>query len=100
VEQVNRTETAADWTGWLVFGLPALVLLAWFLPGRVRLVSAMATAQRMLSGAPEHILAARAAYSLPYKTLRRYTKDPFGDLAAGRHDQLVTALREEAGLRG
>lgn len=98
VEQVNETEKAADWVGRLVFALPALVLLAWFVPGRIRLVTAMATAQRTLSGAPEHVLAARAAYSLPYKTLRRYTQDPFGDLADGRHAALVKALREESGL--
>lgn len=98
VEQVNKTETAADWAGWLVFGLPALILLAWFLPGRVRLVRAMVTADRTLRDAPEHILAARAAYSLDYRTLRRYTKDPFGDLADGRHAALVQALRSESGL--
>ena len=51
-----------------------------------------------MSGAPEHILAARAAYSLDFETLRRYTPDPFGDLAEGRYDQLVTALRREEGL--
>jgi hypothetical protein len=98
VEQVNKTETAADWAGRLVFALPALVLLMWFLPGRTRQVLAMQTAQRTLAEAPDHILAARAAYSLDYKTLRRYTRDPFGDLAAGRHDALVRALRQESGL--
>ncbi|MBE2318759.1 hypothetical protein DVA67_022480 [Solirubrobacter sp. CPCC 204708] len=98
VEQVRRTERAANWVGWLVFLLPSVVLLAWFVPKRSRQVLAMATAHRTLSHAPEHILAARAAYSLDYKTLRRYTQDPFGDLAAGRHDALVTALRRESGL--
>ena len=98
VEQVNKTETAANWAGWLVFALPALVLVAWFVPGRVRQVRAMGTADRTLRDAPEHILAARAAYSLDYRTLRRYTKDPFGDLADGRHAALVKALRQESGL--
>jgi hypothetical protein len=97
-EQVDKTETASNWAGWLVFGLPALVLLVWFLPGRIRQVLAMDTASRTLRDAPEHILAARAAYNLPYETLRRYTKDPFGDLAAGRHAALVKALRSESGL--
>jgi hypothetical protein len=44
-------------------------------------------------------LAARAAYGLPYATLLRYTSDPLGDLAAGRHDALVRAALEEEGLR-
>ena len=90
---------AANWAGWLVFLLPSVTLLAFTVPARVRQVGAMQVAQRTLSGAPEHILAARAAYSLDFKTLRRYTPDPFGDLAEGRYDQLVTALRREEGLR-
>jgi hypothetical protein len=99
VEQVRRTETAANWAGWLVFLLPSSMVLIWALPYRARQVAAMDTAQRTMSGAPEHILAARAAYSLDFNTLRRYTPDPFGDLAEGRYDKLVTALRREEGLR-
>jgi hypothetical protein len=99
VEQVRRTETAANWAGWLVFLLPSSMLLIWAIPYRAHQVAAMDTAQRTMSGAPEHILAARAAYSLDFKTLRRYTPDPFGDLADGRYDKLVTALRREEGLR-
>ena len=99
VEQVRRTETAANWAGWLVFLLPSLVLLIWAVPYRTRQIAAMHTAQRTMSGAPEHILAASAAYSLDFKTLRRYTPDPFGYLAAGRYDKLVKALRREEGLR-
>lgn len=98
VEQVRRTETAANWAGWLVFLLPSLVLLARTVPDRIRKLIAMNSAQRSLRGAPEHILAARAAYNLDYRTLRRYTKDPFGDLAAGRHTALIRALRDESGL--
>jgi hypothetical protein len=97
-EQVRRTEQAANVAGWLTFLLPAVILLAWRLPPRVRLVTAMSTAQRTLRDAPEHILAARAAYSLPYGTLTRYTRDPFGDLAAGRHEGLLAALAEDAGV--
>src|SRR6478735_4097459 len=93
VEQVRQTEKAANWAGWLVFLLPSVTLLVFTLPARVRQVAAMETAQRTMSDAPEHILAARAAYSLDFKTLRRYTPDPFGDLAEGRYDRLVTAVR-------
>jgi len=99
VEQVNQTETAANWVGWLVFALPAIVLLAFAIPKRVRGVIAMSLAQRTFSGAPEHILAARAAYSLPYRTLNRYTADPFGDLHAGRHQALLKALADDAGVK-
>jgi len=41
----------------------------------------------------------RAAFSLPYAELVRHTRDPFGDLAAERHDALAAAALEEAGLR-
>ena len=40
----------------------------------------------------------RAAFSLPYGQLLRYTPDPFGDLAAGRHEGLLAAALEDAGL--
>ena len=45
------------------------------------------------------LLAARAAYDLPYRVLARYTKDPFGDLADGRHAALLAALTDDAGAR-
>jgi hypothetical protein len=31
--------------------------------------------------------------------LARHTKDPLGDLAAGRYDPLIDAAYDEAGLR-
>jgi hypothetical protein len=99
VEQERRTSQLARLVGWLTFLLPALVLLAWHVPPRVRQVVTMRTAQRTLAGAPEHILAARAAYNLPYGTLHRYTRDPFGDLAEGRHAALLAALADDAGVR-
>ena len=99
VEQVKRTEQAANWVGWLIFLLPALVLLLIKVPPRVRLIVRLNSAQRALTGGPPHILAARAAYNLPYQTLRRYTKDPFGDLAAGRHEALLRALADDAGVK-
>lgn len=63
----------------------------------------LAAAERVLGGpldAERHrLLAMRAAFSLPYAELVRYTRDPFGDLAAGRYDALAAAALEEAGLR-
>ena len=44
------------------------------------------------------LLATRAAFHLPFGTLLRHTRDPLGDLAAGRHDALVAAELEDAGL--
>lgn len=47
----------------------------------------------------ERLIAMRAAFSLPYAQLLAYTRDPLGDLAAGRHDALVQAIADDAGLR-
>jgi hypothetical protein len=95
----RKTYALANLAGWLTFLLPALLLLSRTLPARVRGVIRMTRAQNLLRGAPEHILAARAAYNLPYVVLARYTKDPFGDLAEGRHAGLLAALADDAGVR-
>ena len=42
----------------------------------------------------------RAAFSLPFSQLLRYTKDPMGDLASGRYEALLAAVLDDAGLRG
>jgi len=98
-EQERRTYQLANLVGWLMFLVPTLVLLAFALPLRIRQVRRMTAAQRTLRGSPMHILAARAAYNLPYGVLSRHTADPFGDLAAGRHAALVAALVDDAGVK-
>lgn len=98
-EQERRTYQLANLAGWLTFLIPALLLLSRTLPPRIRQVLRMSRAQRMLTGAPEHILAARAAYNLPYGVLARHTRDPFKDLAEGRHAALLAALAEDAGVK-
>jgi hypothetical protein len=98
VQEEKHTYRLANLVGWLTFLLPSLVLLIWRVPPRVRQVLNLNTAARTLEGAPEDILAARAAYHLPYRTLHRYTRDPFGDLAEGRHAALLAALADDAGI--
>jgi len=98
-ETESRTYALANLAGWLTFLLPALLLLILTLPRRVRGVVRLNRARQLLLGAPEEILAARAAYSLPYRELARFTRDPFGDLAAGRHAALLAALADDAGIR-
>jgi hypothetical protein len=93
----------ANVLGWLMFLLPAAVLLVLFLPGRLREVRRLTAASRAIGPelTPErcHSLAARAAYGLAYERLMRHTRDPLGDLEAGRYDGLVAAALEEAGIR-
>ena len=93
----------ANLLGILFFALPAGLLLLWALPPRVRQVRRLNAAARVLrepeSLARRELIARRAAFGLPYGELLRFTKDPLGDLEAGRLDALVAAELEQAGLR-
>ena len=93
----------ADLLGLVFFHFPSALLLLWALPPRVRQVRRLNAAARVLRDPAEperrELLAARAAFGLPYGTLLQYTKDPIGDLHAGRFDALVRAELELACLR-
>ena len=92
----------ADLLGLVVFGLPAALVLLWVVPPRIRQIRRLNAAVRALKLPTEErrrLVAMRAAFSLPYGTLLEYTRDPLGDLEAGRYDALVRAELEGAGLR-
>ena len=92
----------ANLLGLVTFLIPALLVLSLTLPDRISQIRGLRAAERVLGGALDpdrrRLLAMRAAFSLPYRELVRYTRDPFGDLAAGRYDALIAAALEEAGL--
>jgi hypothetical protein len=99
---VRRVHRVATLLGLLVFGLPTAMLLSRYLPVRVDQVRKLTAASRVLRDGDEtrrRLVAERAAFGLPYGVLLRYTPDPIGDLAAGRHDALIAAALEDAGLR-
>ena len=102
-EGEDRTHRLADILGIVTFGLPALFLLLRTVPPRVAQMRRLSSAERVLveGDSAEHrrLVALRAAFALPYGQLLRYTEDPLGDLEAGRHDALVRAALEDAGLR-
>ena len=93
----------ADLLGALVFLLPAVVVLARYLPSRITAVRRLTAAARaigpVLTPDRERTLAMRAAYGLPYERLVRYTHDPLRDLEHRRYDRLVAAALDDAGLR-
>jgi hypothetical protein len=99
----NAVHRLALILGLVIFGVPAIVLLVAWLPGRIALARKLTEAEQVLrpDTAPERrrLLAMRAAFSLPYGQLLAYTRDPLGDLAAERYDALVAAALEDAGLR-
>jgi hypothetical protein len=99
-QDVNHLATVL---GLLMFLLPALFLLAQYLPRRIADVRRLTAAARAIGPAltPERrrSLAMRAAYGLSYERLMPHTRDPLGDLEAGRYDGLVAAALEDAGVR-
>jgi hypothetical protein len=99
-EDVNDLATLL---GALLFLLPAVAVLSRHLPDRIAEVRRLTAAARAVGPAltpeRERSLAMRAAFGLPYERLARYTPDPLGDLEAGRHDRLLAAALDDAGLR-
>jgi hypothetical protein len=102
-EGVDSIHRLADLLGLLVFALPAVLVLAWYLPPRLALVRRLTAASQVLDdqASPERrrLIAMRAAFALPYETLLRHTRDPLGDLEAERYDGLIAAVLDDSGLR-
>jgi len=98
----QNVETLARGTGVAVVGVPTLIVLLIYLPGRIRLMRDLAASKRVFIGLDDpdrrRLIAMRAAMSLPLDQLLDHTPDPFGDLLAGRHDALVSAALEDCGL--
>jgi hypothetical protein len=98
----ERVHDLANLLGFLMFALPAAILLVTTLPGRIRQVRELNATERLLDTSSDErrrLVAMRAAFSLHATDLARHTKDPLGDLAAGRYDPLIDAAYDEAGLR-
>jgi hypothetical protein len=98
----ERIHDLANLLGFLFFAIPASILLALTLPGRIRQIRELNAAQSLL-GPPiseerRRLIAMRAAFSLPARELVRHTKDPLGDLETGRYDALIEAAYAAEGL--
>ena len=99
----ERVHDLANLLGFLFFAIPASILLLTTLPGRIRQIRELNAAERLL-GEPvsqerRRLIAMRAAFSLPARDLARHTKDPLGDLEAGRYEPLLAAAYQAEGLR-
>jgi hypothetical protein len=100
---VDKVRELALILGLLVFLLPTILVLVIMLPSRIRQIRQLGAANAALVDThdPERrrLLAMRAAFGLSYLTLLGYTRDPIGDLAAGRYDALVAAALDDVGIR-
>lgn len=97
----EKVHDLANLLGLLFFAIPASILLIATLPGRIRQFRELNWAERLLdvtSDERRRLVAMRAAFSLPARDLARHTKDPLGDLEAGRYDPLIGAAYDSAGL--
>ncbi len=100
---IDKVHQLALLLGFIVFALPTAIVLLVMLPPRIRQIRQLGAANAALVDThdPERrrLLAMRAAFGLSYLTLLGYTKDPIGDLAAGRYDPLVAAALDDVGIR-
>jgi hypothetical protein len=97
----QRVHDLANLLGFVMFAVPASILLVLTVPGRIRQVRNLNATDRLLDVSTEdrrRLVAMRSAFSLPATDLARHTRDPLGDLAAGRYDPLIDAAYDEAGL--
>src|SRR4051794_39178172 len=97
----DRVHELANLPRFLMFAVPASILLVLTVPGRIRQVRELNATDRLLDVSTEdrrRLVAMRAAFSLPATELARHTRDPIGDLAAGRYDPLIDAAYDGAGL--
>ena len=104
-EGEDRALDAARVLGWSTFLVPVVLLLTRLLPRRNGQIRTLTAAEQVLRGDGAGVdadrtgaLAQGAAFGLPYGTLVRHSRDPLGDLVAGRYAPLVAALGEDAGL--
>jgi hypothetical protein len=99
----NNVHHLANLLGALTFVIPGALIVWNVLPARIDQIKKLTAASRVLAPGPEadrlEAVAMRAAFSLPYSQLLRYTRDPLGDLAAGRYEPLLEAVLDDAGLR-
>lgn len=88
-EQVAQIEFVASVTGWVIFLIPALLLLVLYLPRRIafatRARDVLALARTEGGG---DLLALRALATQPVATLRAVSEDPVADWRAG--DPVIT----------
>lgn len=100
-QQVANLERLASLAGWLVFLVPVTVLVALWLPRRLRFVLGTGTAQRSLdSRAALDLFALRALATQPPSVLVGISADPAGQWRAGNATVISKLAESELRRRG
>lgn len=90
MDQVHAIETTASVSGWLTFLIPVTIVLAFWLPPRIRFFRTARAAQRYIdSSADLDLFALRAMARQPMYLLAKISPDPVAAWRAG--DQRVIA---------
>lgn len=96
-QQVTSIEQAATLIGWLVFAIPALLLVALWLPRRLAFAAGARETLELVSTADgSQLLALRALATQPLSMLRTVAPDPVAAWRVG--DPVVTAQLAELEL--
>ncbi len=93
-QQVASLEQVATLTGWLTFLIPTLIVVAFWVPHRVRFAMNSAAARRFIDAQPDlDLLALRALATQPFHQLASISDDP---LTAWRSEDrtVIDALAE------
>jgi hypothetical protein len=100
--QQHVVHQLALWLGVLVALIPVVVVVAIWLPGRVRWVREASAAGRLRVGADSvdlGLFALRAIATRPLPELRRVSDDPLGDVQRGDYRALAALELRSLGLR-
>jgi hypothetical protein len=87
--------------GVAIAAVPLSPLLGGYLPLRLARFREMRSLRRLLAMRPvDPQFVAHLAHGASYARLRQTTRDPWGDLAAGRHQELAAAELRRLGIAG
>lgn len=102
-QQAAGLERLATAAGWIVFAIPVLLVVVFWLPRRIAFVQHSRAAQALLdSAAGLDLFALRALASQPLPVLARVSRDPAADWRAGNPaviDRLAELELGRSGLR-
>ncbi|MDQ4145565.1 MAG: hypothetical protein M3198_17850 [Actinomycetota bacterium] len=99
--QQEVVHTLAVWLGVLIAAIPISLVIARYVPRRVRWIREASAVQRLrLRAADLQLFALRAIASRPLYELGKATADPAAAFAAGEYEALAAIELQALGLRG